>query len=64
MALEMFAIAFGKFFIRSSGDVNAIMFGPKGLCGLSLPAIKSAWSVKVTYTYGLPSWDASILDIT
>jgi hypothetical protein len=30
MALEIFEIAFGKFFIMSSGEVNAIMFAPKG----------------------------------
>jgi hypothetical protein len=27
---EIFDIILGKFFIKSSGEVNAIMFGPKG----------------------------------
>jgi hypothetical protein len=30
MALEIFAIAFGRFFIRSPVEVNAIMLGPNG----------------------------------
>jgi hypothetical protein len=44
------AIAFGKFFIKSSGEVNAIMFGPKGLdCGpLSAPDLNSLGLEKVT----------------
>jgi hypothetical protein len=29
MALEIFDMAFGKFLIMSSGEVNAIMFRPK-----------------------------------
>jgi hypothetical protein len=37
MALDMFPIAFGKFFIKSSGDVNAIIFIPNGFCGFSAP---------------------------
>ena len=41
MALEIFAIAFGKFFIISSGEVKAIMFGPKGFCDFSAPGLKS-----------------------
>ena len=30
MALDMFPIAFGRFFIKSSGDVNATIFIPNG----------------------------------
>jgi hypothetical protein len=48
MALEIFDIAFGKFFIKSSGEVNAIMFGPNGFCGFSAPGLKSSGSANVT----------------
>jgi hypothetical protein len=33
------SVAFGKFFIKSTGEVNAIMFGPKGFCCFSLLAL-------------------------
>jgi hypothetical protein len=36
MALEIFDMAFGKFFIMFSGEVNGIMFAPKGLYFLYL----------------------------
>jgi hypothetical protein len=39
MALEIFDMAFGKFFIMYSGKVNAIIFGPKGFCGFSEPGL-------------------------
>jgi hypothetical protein len=38
MALDIFAIDFGKFFTRSSGEVKAVTFGPKGFWGLSVQA--------------------------
>jgi hypothetical protein len=50
MALEILAIALGKFFIMSSGEVNAIMFGPKGFCGLSAPGSILFGSENVTQT--------------
>ena len=48
MALELFVIAFGKFFIKSSGEANTIMLGPKGFGGLSAPALKSLGLAYVT----------------
>jgi hypothetical protein len=39
MALEIFHMAFGEFFIMSSGEVNAIILGPKGFCGFSEPGL-------------------------
>ncbi len=43
IALPMLAIALGRFFITSSGEVNAIVFGPNGLnCDpLSAPDLNS-----------------------
>src|SRR6266487_5105573 len=37
--LEIFDIILGKFFIKSSGEVNVIMFGPKGFCCFSPPTL-------------------------
>src|SRR5438128_669251 len=48
IALDKFPIAFGKFFIMSSGEVNVIMFGPKGFCGFSAPGLYSLGSENVT----------------
>src|SRR5712691_6240282 len=36
---EIFDIISGRFFIKSSGEVNAIIFGPKGFCCLSPPCL-------------------------
>ena len=67
---NIFDMTLGRFFIRSSGDVNctAPMPIPKGLWGKFLPAsppsedFGSLGSVIEIYTYWLPSWEASIFE--
>ncbi|MGB7955782.1 MAG: hypothetical protein WCF23_17550 [Candidatus Nitrosopolaris sp.] len=38
MAIEIIEVAFGKFSIKSSGEVNAIIFRPNGFCGFLGPS--------------------------
>jgi hypothetical protein len=50
IAFPILDIAFGKFFMRSSGEVKASILAPKGLNGgdLSAPALKSLGLAYVT----------------
>jgi hypothetical protein len=41
-------MALGKFFIKSSGEVNAIALGPKGFCCRASPDLESLGSTNPT----------------